>query len=305
MEKFNEYCIIKGYSSKSAERFIPVVNRFDQWKEEQNIETENITYNDVMAYVNHCRHKGHTASTIKGMVYCLKIYFRFLESEEILDDNPAGSIEIKGVRRRILYDIITSEELDSIYKSYPTEITADCKYMPPQQRNELARKRNKVLLGLIIYQALRSGELENLTLHDIKLREGKIQIQRGRTTNQRTLKLEPGQVFELLDYINETRKSILSYNPRESNKLFIGFGNQERFNNIVSGMMLQLRKQNPKLKNLKQVRASVITHWLKLYNLRKVQYLCGHRYISSTEKYLVNNLEDLQDDIKKYHPMLQ
>ncbi|NJO25848.1 MAG: site-specific integrase, partial [Bacteroidia bacterium] len=87
MEKFNEYCIIKGYSSKSVERFIPVVNRFDQWKEQQNIEQENITYNDVMAYVNHCRHKGHTASTIKGTVYCLKIYFRFLESEELLDDN--------------------------------------------------------------------------------------------------------------------------------------------------------------------------------------------------------------------------
>jgi hypothetical protein len=55
------------------------------------------------------------------------------------------------------------------------------------------------------------------------------------------LKLEPGQVLELLDYINGTRKAILGYNPRETNILFIGFGKQERFNNIVSGMMLHLR----------------------------------------------------------------
>jgi hypothetical protein len=33
-----------------------------------------------------------------------------------------------------------------------------------------------------------------------------------------------------------------------------------------------------------------------------VQYMAGHRYVSSTENYLVNDIEDLQDDITKYHP---
>jgi integrase/recombinase XerD len=304
MEKFKEYCMMKGYSSKTTPRFIQMVQALQKWMEEQNIEEDNITYNDVMAYVHYCREKGHKASTLKGNIYGLKIYFNYLQHEGILSDNPAENIDIKGVRRRTLYDIFSAEELDNLYNSYRTEIDTSCKYMPPQQRNELARKRNKVILGLVVYQALRSGELEQLTVQDIKLREGKIHIQRGRTTNQRALKLEPHQVFDMLDYINETRKAILHYSPRETGKMFIGFNNDESFNSIIGSITLRLKTTNARVKNMKQVRASVITHWLKLYNLRKVQYMAGHRYISSTEKYLVNDIEDLQDDIKKFHPML-
>lgn len=53
---------------------------------------------------------------------------------------------------------------------------------------------------------------------------------------------------------------------------------------------------------MEQLRASVITQWIKLYNLRKVQVMAGHRYISSTEAYKANNLDDLKEDIKNYHP---
>lgn len=40
-----------------------------------------------------------------------------------------------------------------------------------------------------------------------------------------------------------------------------------------------------------------------LKQLKEVQYMSGHRYVSSTEDYYVNDLEDLQDEIEKYHPM--
>jgi integrase/recombinase XerD len=47
----------------------------------------------------------------------------------------------------------------------------------------------------------------------------------------------------------------------------------------------------------------VITHWLKNYNLRQVQYMAGHKYVSSTERYQQNTLEDLQKEINRYHPL--
>ena len=37
--------------------------------------------------------------------------------------------------------------------------------------------------------------------------------------------------------------------------------------------------------------------------LRYVQRTTGHKYISSTEAYLVNDLDDLQKDIEQYHPI--
>jgi integrase/recombinase XerD len=31
--------------------------------------------------------------------------------------------------------------------------------------------------------------------------------------------------------------------------------------------------------------------------------MAGHRYVSSTEGYLVNQMEDLQSDIEQFHPI--
>lgn len=63
------------------------------------------------------------------------------------------------------------------------------------------------------------------------------------------------------------------------------------------------RKINPHFINFKQVRTSVITHWLAQHNLRQVQYMAGHKYVSTTESYLVNQVEDLQADIDLFHPI--
>ena len=61
---------------------------------------------------------------------------------------------------------------------------------------------------------------------------------------------------------------------------------------------------NPSVLNAKQIRASVITKWLKMYNLREVQYLAGHRYISSTESYLQNDLEGLKEEVQQFHNIM-
>ena len=42
--------------------------------------------------------------------------------------------------------------------------------------------------------------------------------------------------------------------------------------------------------------------YLKQYNLREVQYLAGHRYISTTESYQQNDMEGLQEELNQFHP---
>ena len=62
--------------------------------------------------------------------------------------------------------------------------------------------------------------------------------------------------------------------------------------------------------NAKQIQASAITKWLNTpastpgwHKLREVQYLAGHHYISSTESYLQNDMEELIEEINLYHPL--
>jgi hypothetical protein len=59
----------------------------------------------------------------------------------------------------------------------------------------------------------------------------------------------------------------------------------------------------PRLKSMAQIRALVITNWPQQHNLREVQYMVGHKYVSSTQRYRTDNLEDLQKELEKYHPL--
>jgi len=155
----------------------------------------------------------------------------------------------------------------------------------------------------MIWQGLGTRELASLQVRDVKLREGIIYISGSRRSNERELKLESHQVLDLMEYTLQTRKELLELTLKETDQLFISIGKGEKLSNLITKLMKKLNRQNPRITSTKQIRTSVITYWLKNYNLRQVQYMAGHRYVSSTESYMINDLDDLQEDITKYHPI--
>lgn len=302
--KFKEYLQLKGYSSATINTIINVMKDFIKWMNTENItEPEEVSYTDILAYIKCCSGRGVSQKTISHYLIQVQKYYSFLMKEGNIKENPVSPVKIQGIKRKIYYDILTPDELHELWQQYPLATEQEeNKSSSQQHKNILSKRRNKVIISLVIHQGLRVEELAALTLQDLALREGKITIHSQRRIAARTMKLESHQVYELMDYIHETRKHFLQTN-QITGKLFLHWRSTENFRNITQYILQHLRKINSRIKNFDQLRASVITQWLKQYDLRKAQYLSGHKYVSSTEQYKANVIDELQDDITKYHPL--
>lgn len=125
----------------------------------------------------------------------------------------------------------------------------------------------------------------------------------GKRSNGRTLQLESHQVLDVYEYVNKIRPEILQRSKENTDLLFVGLEGGKHQSHFVQNVLKRLRKTHLKLENPDQLRASVIVKWLKQYNLREVQYLAGHRYISSTEAYQQSEMEGLSEEVNQFHPL--
>jgi site-specific recombinase XerD len=335
------YLQSKSLSKSTIKCYTDEIMKFIVWCDIQNIESENATNTEIVSYLQHLQTKGIQNKTRNINLNAVKHYFNYLVSIEVRTENPATQIKLRGVKTKKLYNLFTKQELESIYHNYPTEVrhcdegselkksVIASKAKQTKNTNhytQLSKKRNKAIINLMINQGLTTDEVNRLTTQDVKLKEGKIYIAGTRKSEERELELKSHQIMELMEYQLTTRKELLKHiygspplEELEEALYFIACLPTAKFKvtqspsfggvgeatciNIWKRLSQEIRTSNKKFINFQQVRASVITHWLQQYNLRQVQYMAGHRYVSTTESYQVNNIEDLVKNIEEYHPI--
>lgn len=276
-------------TSGTIESYQRSLNLFLKWLQDESIQPEQASYADVLSYMKHCQKRGTTQRTVTSYVLAIRHFYSHLIEEKIIEINPCTGVKVKGVRRKKLYYLFSAQELHSLYNNFQDE--------------SLKGKRNKVMLGLLCYQGLKTEELANLEVKDVKLKEGKIEVPGSVKGEARMLRLESHQVLEVYDYVLQVRKEILKHSQEETDKFFVGIEGGGSLDGCMTRLMVHLRKQNSRVINAKQIRASVIVKWLRQYNLREVQHMAGHRYISSTEAYRQSEMEGLTEEINKFHPL--
>ncbi len=289
----------KGCSKSSVASYRYYVQHFIAWANQRHLYSEHIDYSDLLAYVSHLRDKGLMQRSIQGQMIAVTHYFEALVAAQYITENPARYLEIKSRQVRKLYPILTKEQLEHLYKGF--DIHAERK---TQESARASALRNRIATGLMVYQGLEVTTLSKLTTEDVDVLGGTIKVQRGRTYNERTLALQAVQIIELDRYINQTRKELQSFFHQNESELLLITG-YTHYRDAHKKLLQRLKKQEPQLLSAHQIRASVITYWLKQYNLREVQYMAGHRKIHTTESYLQNDTEGLKLDIDRFHPMNQ
>jgi integrase/recombinase XerD len=282
---FKAYLEQKKLSERTVQHYTKYIQRFLAWLKEEDLREEDFTYTDLLSFMQYCNEKGVTKRTLNNLLTMIRHYCNYLISEKKRTDNPAAGVFIKGLIRKLPSHLLSQEELEELYRQYSIQLNVDAS--------------KKIMLGLMIYQGLSVGEMMRIQSHHLRLKDGKIFIKGTKRTNERLLNLHAVQITVLQHYLskNKFKEGAFFIEPRKKEI------SERNINNRIKYMFDQLRQLNPKVINAKQIRSSVITEWLRKNNLRQVQYMAGHKYVSSTQRYLLNNLEDLQQALQQHHPM--
>lgn len=285
MNKFESYLEEEGFKPHTIEQHRFYASYFLSYIAEESLALEQITYTEVLDYADRLKQEGKSVNLINRMMLALRYYFNYLQYEGFITYNPAAGITLKGAIRTVPHDLLSITEMELLYDSYA--IVDDRTH------------RNKIILGLLVYQALTREELEALRPQHLLLRKGEIEVPQIGRHKGRTLFLKPHQVLDMQEYLLLIRPKLAG----KSLYLFTGRNEQADLKAILLHLFIALRKLNPKVKHAMQIRQSVITDWLKTKDLRIAQYMAGHRYVSSTERYRESNLEELKDALTRFHPL--
>jgi integrase/recombinase XerD len=275
IEKLTE----KGYAESSINGYVRSLELFEQWSKKHSNLTENQL---AFRYLKHIKKKSSKIATINGAIQPIRIYYKLFRK-----NNPFEHFILNRTTERIKRSNFSKEELEEIYDNYP--------------QTTLQQIRDKVLLGLYVFQAIKSTEVRELNINDIDLETYQIHLKGNRRTNGRRLKLDVKQVILLNNYINNERKQML--NGKTKDILIVTTKEKNCLQSVIESLAKKIRKTTYGFLNFNDVRACVIQHWVKEYDLRKAQYLAGHRYISSTEKFITEDISKLQSELNKYFPL--
>jgi len=303
LKGFKSYLQELGQDTNTIRQKSNYTGYFLNWLENEHLQPQETRYNDILNFIDYCKLESNSKKHINSKLRSIRNFYQYLNGQNPGIVNPAANLYLKGETRKLPSNIIGFTELEKLYQTYKTTDNRD--------------KRNKIILGLLIYQGVTTEELKQLEPSHVKLKEGKIYIPGNRRRNSRNLELKPFQILDLYEYLNEIRPTILNEitapkparkpdkinKTKIENQLFISINGSENIKNSLLHMFRAIRKINPEIIHPKQIRASVITYWLKNHNLREVQYMAGHKYVSSTERYQLNNLEHLQSKLEKLHPL--
>lgn len=288
-QSFSEWLAKRKYKKDTIRMISNYAAHYLNWLENERIIAPEAQYQDVLAYLSFQRKNEDSERLTGTRLTAVRHYYKYLQYENTNQTNPAEQLFIKQTRKQLVHDVLAKEQLLDIYQSYPNETSRE--------------KRNKIILGILVNQALRKEEIQILKTHHLKLREGKLIVPPNGSNNGRIIKLDSDQILDLQEYLLVTRPQILQETNQETDQLFISLNGSLQMKSSLYHLIRELKKDYEELKGCLQIRMSVITHWLKEKDIREVQYLAGFRHLDSLEYYQKYHTEELEAELKQYHPL--
>lgn len=246
----------------------------------------HISKEEILSFIESLKKEGKGARTIAHYITVLKEFYKFLQREEVVTENPTLYLEQPKMKKSLPH-VLSEEEVTKLLD------------MPLINVYDY---RNKAMLELLYSSGLRISELLSLTTHDINLEEQTVKVM-GKGAKERIVPLGDYAVLSLLLYMKEYRPTLLK---REKNDILFlncrgGKLSRQAFFKILK--QLAIERQIETDFSPHTLRHSFATHLLKYgADLRSIQELLGHASLSTTQIYTHVMNEEIKADYTFAHP---
>jgi len=255
---------------------------------------EKVSYLMVRRYLGHLAQKGFARRSVLRKLSSLKAFFKWLEREGAVPNNPAAPV-LSPKSTRSLPDVLDLSEIEKMLA------------LPDVQTP--FGLRDRALLETLYATGVRVAEASQLSLGDIDWRAGEARIRDGKGGKERIVLLGRHALGALQIYVDEARAPLMA---RRQDKLAPTVdalwvnGRGTRLSGHAIYMLVTAYARRAGIdKNVTPhtLRHSFATHLLEGgADLRVVQELLGHRSLSSTQIYTRVSAVHLKKVYATSHP---
>jgi integrase/recombinase XerD len=221
----------------------------------------------------------------------IRLFFAYCEREEKILRNPASNVAIPRLRQTVLKDVLTIEEMEKLLKSCPSD--------------DLMSIRDRAMMELLYSSGVRADELCTSCVEDIDLTQRLLHVRHGKMGKERIIPFGESAAYWVRVYLERVRPLIAR---KDAQEIFVSMRGRRLAVQMVCEIVKAYAIKAGIGKNVTShtFRHSCATHMLKGgADIRYVQRQLGHRFISTTEKYLKIEITDLKEIHDRCHPREQ
>ena len=234
-----EQYLQKKYSKSTLYSNLFLIKRFTDYYQNK---APKATFKEVLNYIEHLRKNYNLhPKTLRHCLYGVKIYFNYLLETGQRKDHPCSELFLKDkIDKQIQVDTLYNQEtLEKFFETYRIK------------KKKYLENRNKIIVSLLIYQALTVSEISNLEVENINLERCEIYIKgskeiTSKSPQSRTLPLNAKQILLIYNYLEKDRIKLLKYNNKQEGNIFILGQYGEKIN--AHGISKMINEQKPKTK---------------------------------------------------------
>jgi integrase/recombinase XerD len=260
---------------------------FTAWLDHRSI--SKLTISDLADYVSWLSAKELAPASIARHIVSLKIFFRYLQLEGVVAENPAELLGSQKLWERVP-KILSIEQLTKLFVA--------------PGKTDACWRRDRTLLELLYATGCRASEISNLKLYDLHLDESYC-ICRGKGDKERVVPLNARAIDTVRAYLEHERPQLAAKRQVPPEWVLLSRRGQRLRRERIWELLKFYAKRvgAPPEVSPHTLRHSFATHLLNGgADLRQVQEMLGHASIATTQIYTHVDPTRLKAIHKKFHP---